>query len=73
MTRIAKIAFCTFCVKTKTTTTTTKKQKDSRQNTYKTVPTARSKYLNFFCPLFFQGCVNIFMMSSVGETLRYET
>ena len=62
MTRIAKIAFCTFCVKTKTTTTTTttKKQKDSRQNTYKTVPTARSKYLNFFCPLFFSGMCKYF-------------
>lgn len=23
--------------------------------------------------MFFQGCVNIFMMNSVGETLRYET
>ena len=50
-----------------------KRRKDSRQNTYKTVPTARSKYLNFFVLSFFQGCVNIFMMSSVGETLRYET
>ena len=49
------------------------KQNDSRQNTYKTVPTASGKYFNFFWPLFFQGCVNIFMMSSVGETLRFET
>ena len=77
MTRIAKIAFCTFCAKTKRTTTKTTitKTKHSRQNTYKTVPTASGKYynFNFFWPLFFQGCVNIFMMSSVGETLRYET
>lgn len=29
--------------------------------------------LIFFILPFFQGCVNIFMMSSVGETLRYET
>ena len=55
MIRMAKIA---FCVKTKTTTT--KKQKDSRQNIYKTVPTARSKYLNFFCPLFLSGMCKYF-------------
>ena len=29
--------------------------------------------LIFFILPLFQGCVNIFMMSSVGETLRYET
>ena len=29
--------------------------------------------LIFVWSTFFQGCVNIFMMSSVGETLRYKT
>ena len=58
-----------------------KKEQQQQQRNKKTqdkIPIKQYQQLEaniliFFILPFFQGCVNIFMMSSVGETLRYET
>ena len=67
----SKVAFCTFSAKAKRTTTT----KTKRFKTKYLSNSTNSQWQIFliFLSTFFQGCVNIFMMNSVGETLRYET